>query len=150
MEDDETPEAIVTDEVNEAPDEVTIEGDTTVIVETPAEETGGDAVEAVTIETNLDHEQRITRLESEIVSLYSEIGSIRGEVAEVQLDAEILAETDDAIIEATDEAIVETVEGAEIEEGGFGEEDEITTDAIEPVSSKVHPMFRSFADWRNR
>lgn len=147
---DETPEVVIADEVNEAPDEVTVEGDTTVIVETPAEETGSDAVEAVAVETNLDHEQRLTRLEMQYEELRSNIWEVEGKVAAVQLDAEILAETDEAIIEATDEAIVETVEGAEIEEGGFGEEDEITTDAIEPVSSKVHPMFRSFADWRNK
>jgi hypothetical protein len=148
---DDAPDVVIADELVEAPDEVTNEGDTVVVVvETAEPDSDNNAVEAVAVETNLDHESRITALEMRMNEVESQ-AAIAAIDAEIALDAtENLAEADEAIIEAADDAIVETVENAEIEEGGIGEDDEITTDAIEPVSARVHPMFRSWSEWRNR
>lgn len=153
---EETPDVEVTDDapvivgdVDTAPDEVTNEGDTTVIVETPAE-TSGDAVEAVVVETAIDQSARIAALEAEIAALRGDVidASITAEVA--QSMAESALEADEAIIEAADEAIVETIENAEIEENNplTDKDDEIVTDEIAPVSTRVHPWFRSMSDWR--
>lgn len=144
--DDDAP--IIVGDVDTAPDEVTNEGDTTVIVETPpADDAAGDAVDAVVIATEIDQAARIAALEAEVSALRE--GVVAATIAaddaiDVALEA---LEADEEIVEAVDEAIVETVEGAEIDENLLGP-DTIETDEIAPVSSRVHPWFRSAADWR--
>lgn len=142
----ETP--VIVGDVDTAPDEVTNEGDTVVIVDTAPTDDGADSDDASA--TDLDHERRITQLEMELGNVRSEL-ALASFKAEEALDAtDELAAADEAIVAATDEAIVETIEGAEIEdEDGDGDE-EITTDEVAPVSTRKHILFRSFAELRNR
>lgn len=149
---DDTTPVVVADEIDTAPDEVTVEGDTTVIVETPADDAAGsgDAVEAVVLDNALDTADRLARLEARVDAV--EGTAFRAEVtADIALDAtEDLAEADAEIVEATDEAIVETIEDATIEDVDKDGDDEIVVDEIAPVSSRIHPIFRPWADWKNR
>lgn len=148
---DDAAPVVVADEIDNAPDEVTVEGDTTVVVETPSDvAASGDAVDAVVIDNALDTAERLARIETRLDAVESTAFFAQID-AEIALDAtEALAEADAEIIEATDEAIVETIEDAEIEDVDKDGEDEIVVDEIAPVSSRVHPMFRSWADWKNR
>jgi len=141
--DEETPVEVIAGDQVEAPEEVTIEGDTTVVVENPPEDgASSDAVEAVVIDNAIETAGELAELRATVEAQAARIAEL--EVRDVVQDAEIeaLAERDVDIVEATDDAIVETVENAEVEEGGFGEEDEIQTDETEPVSHRVHWMFR--------
>lgn len=139
---------VIVGDVDTAPDEVTNEGDTTVIVETPAADAAtGDAVEAVVIEETIDQAGRIALLEAEVARLSNEVFQAQLTAEDALAVTEDLADMDEEIIEATDDAIVETIEDAEIDENILGE-DTIEVDAIAPVSSRVHPWFRSFGDWR--
>jgi len=149
MDEDETATEVIVGDVN-APDEIVNEGDNVVVVEAPPTEPVGNAVDAVVIATEIDQAERIARLEAEIATL-------RGEVYDAQLTAEVAQYTaDDAlrqdqeIVEAVDDAIVETIEGVEIEDVDGDGDDEIITDEIAPVSARVHPLFRSFKDWRGQ
>lgn len=147
--DDETEDdaPVIVGDVDLAPDDVTNEGDTTVIVETPPAE-DDDAVDAVVIATELDVVQRLTALETRMsaVEAQAAVASIDAEIAlDIANDA---IDASEEIVEATDDAIVETIEGAEIEDTDNDGDDEIVVDEIAPVSSRIHPLFRSFKDWK--
>jgi len=139
---------IVADEVDTAPDEVTVEGDTVVTVEVPDDGGDSDAVGAVVVDAALDHAERIASLEARVAAV--EEVAFRAEItADIAADmASDAIEADAEIIEATDEAIVETLEDATIEDTDKDGEDEIVVDEIAPVSSRIHPVFRPLSDWR--
>lgn len=155
MPDDETETEVETDtvvvgDVDNAPDEVTNEGDTTVVVEVPDNAGNDDAVDAVVIAKEIDLSERVAILERELAEVRA-TASTAEVVAEIALDAtEDLAEADAEIVAATDEAIVETLEDAEIEDTDNDGDDEIVIDEIAPVSTRVHPWFRSMDDWRGK
>lgn len=155
MPDDETETEVETDtvvvgDVDNAPDEVTNEGDTTVVVEVPDNAGNDDAVDAVVIAKEIDLSERVAILERELAEVRA-TASTAEVVAEIALDAtEDLAEADAEIVAATDEAIVETLEDAEIEDTDNDGDDEIVIDEIAPVSTRVHPFFRSWGDWRGK
>jgi hypothetical protein len=123
--------------------------DVTVIVDS-SDEPESDAVDAVVVEQTIDNAVTLATLAAKV----SEVEQIAYRALAAAEDAlannEVLADTDEAIIAATDEAIVETVDNAEVVDGEHGEPDQIETDEIAPVSAKVHPLFRTRADWMNR
>lgn len=147
---------VIPTEVDDAPD--IDAGDTTVIIETPDEPDDGDADDAVSDDI-LVRFGRIEAIVEDLAARFPATEATADLALEVAVDAEDTAidaaeagaEADAEIVEAVDEAIVETVEGAEVEESDErGEPDTVSTDAIAPVSARVHPMFRSLADWKNR
>lgn len=150
---EENSEVVITIDPEETSETPVVEDNSMVIVEESSDST--DAVDAVVIDHAIDTAERLAFLEAENARLAAELQNVSFQadnaefLAEVALDETAnLAAADEEIIDATDEAIVESIEGAEIEEGGFGEEDEIVTDEIAPVSARVHPIFRSFSDWK--
>jgi hypothetical protein len=139
----EVPVEVIAGDQVEAPEEVTVEGDTTVIVETPAEDgASNDAVEAVVVDTVIDQATELAELRATVEAQAGRIAELELGQAITEIEVDALAERDVEIVEATDAAIVETIEDAEIEDGGLGEPDEIQTDETEPVSHRVHWMFR--------
>lgn len=123
-------------------------GDTTVIVETPVE-TPGTEIDPFT--------ERFVRLEARVDDIQDQLYG-KADFQAVEAIAEGAADdaleealaVDEEIVAATDDAIVETVEGAEIDDIDDDGDDEIITDEIAPLSAKVHPLFRSRQDWKNR
>ena len=140
---------IVVDTDSEVDDTPTVEvGDTTVIVEeTP--ETPGVELDPFT-ERFTKLEARVDALENKSYSTpdFADVEAIADSAAEMALDTALAV--DEEIVAATDEAIVESIEDAEIEDVDDDGEDELTVDEIAPVSARVHPLFRSRADWMNR
>jgi len=124
-------------------------GDTVVIVDTTDDgESDDDAVDAVVIATELDIVERVTRLEERVMTIDQTAWEAKF-AAENAMDAvDELAEVDEEIIDAVDENF-EALEDAEIDDVDDDGEDELVVDS-EPVSQKVHPLFRSRADWGNR
>lgn len=149
-ESDETTVIVIPDEVetDDAPD---VENNTVVIVADSDDDNGMPDNESMPV----DYVERIVNLERDVGELREHVfeAQMTADVAEIVADdalanTEALAATDAAIIDATDEAIVESLEDAEVERADDGELEILPADD-EPVSAKVHPMFRSFKDWRN-
>lgn len=124
-----------------------------VIVE--ASDNDSDAVAAVVVAETIDQAERIARLEAENEELRAAVShatftaEIAENTAEFALEvADNAEEADEEILEAVDETLDEVID--EVNDGKDSDEDEIIPDDIAPASSRVHPLFRSFSDWKNK
>jgi hypothetical protein len=152
--DDDHTETVVVN-VDAEPDDA---GDTIVVVP-PTDDTESSPVDGVVVATALDHEGRLAALEAENAELrerlaHTEVTADYAEViAESALEEAYAAEEEteeeiEDLAEATDETIDEVVD--EVNDGKDGDDEEIIPDdEITPVSARVHPLFRSFSDWKS-
>ena len=119
------PDVVVGDNVDEAPEVET--GDTVVTVVNEADDKEDDDQPVL-----LQHERRITELETALLALTEGLDALNERTAIAEANAET----------AVDTAVDAFVQGAAAEEEV--EEDE------EPPSAKRHPMFRSFNELLGR
>lgn len=132
----------------------------TVIVESADENISEDITEAISevaeVERELDDRERLVNLERDVMELRGQLWDAEGNAAWALSLAESnmeqideLAENDAAIVDAVDAAdadIIDAVEDAEID----GDEDtDIEVSDIEPVSARIHPLFRPLKGWRD-
>lgn len=117
-------------------------------VEAPADD--ADALDAVVVATELSLVERVTRIEERLTDVenrsYTAEWKAEDALAAVEQTEEVVAD----VAEATDDA-VEELEDAEItDEDKDGDLDVVVDDPIQPVSNKVHPFFRTRADWKDK
>lgn len=152
------------------PEEVTEEGTTVIVNEAPEVDTPetvvveaapeSEAVEAVVVAETIDQAERIATLEAEVERLQGELAStaVTAEIAESTAETaiEIAIDAEETAVEETEELAEEVDDNfdavvEEVNDGkDNGEEDIIPEDAIEPTSAKRHPLFRTWAEWRNK
>ncbi|WGH21153.1 hypothetical protein SEA_BEE17_11 [Microbacterium phage Bee17] len=135
-------------EANETPDPPVETGDNVVIVE----ESNDAPVEVV-----IDHAERIAILEAELTALRGETfeaSMTADDALSVALEvAEDSAEADEAIVQAVDETvedIEEQVNDELVEDSGILSDPDDSEPVIDvaPTSARVHPLFRSFSQWK--
>lgn len=125
------------------------EGDTTVIVEPPADDNAGaDALDAVEVATAIDHEGRIAQLEVELAAANDRavIAEAKAESAQYSVDnlADELSDETEQINDNFEE--IADADVVDIDNDGT---EELDADIV-PVSAKRHWMFQSFSELTGR
>lgn len=110
--------------------------------------------------TDLDHEQRITRMEERLNTVEQTLAGfaqataeaidvVSQDVVDAQATADVAVDIALAAEETADDAgqlaevaVTETIEDSP-------QDDESTEDEMVPSSARKHPMFRSWDDWKN-
>jgi aldehyde:ferredoxin oxidoreductase len=117
-----------------------VEAPTVVVVE-DSNDGASDAVDAVVVEAAIENAGELAQLRAMIEAQDHRIDELEMRVIEASITASVAAEVAEEAETDTEELNAEFLSD---------EAEEASDDAIEPDSAKVHPLFRTREQWRDR